>query len=338
MNESGDSVSWPERHPLAFQILRVSVLGMGIVLFAGYVWMQGAGYWISPNPPAGVTASPPEVAEARTMPSTNGIPGWFAQVSQIYAQNTVPIPMTLAAFVFLVLLFRPLEMLFPARKQPLFRPNWLTDLLFFLGQYLLFTGFVLFFIRVGFSWARDFIPADFRAAVAAQPFTLQVFEVILLSDLFIYWGHRLQHKVPFLWRFHAVHHSSEHLDWLAAHREHPLDTIYTITIINLPAFLMGFPLEALLGLIAFRGLWAIYIHSNIRLPIGPLRWFLGAPELHHWHHDKNRNAGNYANLSPVMDLMFGTYVCPDHEPEEFGIHEPHPKGYLQQLIHPFRSK
>ena len=82
------------------------------------------------------------------------------------------------------------------------------------------------------------------------------------------------------------------------------------------------------------GIWAIYIHSNVRLPTGPLRWLLGAPELHHWHHDRDRDAGNYANISPLMDLLFGTYRCPDHEPEHFGLYEPPPATYLGHLIRP----
>jgi sterol desaturase/sphingolipid hydroxylase (fatty acid hydroxylase superfamily) len=175
-----------------------------------------------------------------------------------------------------------------------------------------------------------------RASVAAQPWWLQAVEVIVLSDFCVYWGHRLQHRLPLLWRFHSIHHSAEHLDWLAAHREHPLDTVYTLALINLPAFLLGFPLSTLAGLIAFRGLWAIYIHSNARLPLGPLRMLIGAPELHHWHHDRQRDAGNYANISPLMDLLFGTYRCPDHEPEAFGIKEPIAGSYLGQLLHPFR--
>jgi sterol desaturase/sphingolipid hydroxylase (fatty acid hydroxylase superfamily) len=62
---------------------------------------------------------------------------------------------------------------------------------------------------------------------------------------------------------------------------------------------------------------------------------IGAPELHHWHHDRARDAGNYANISPLMDLLFGTYRCPDHEPPVFGIREPIAKSYLGQLLHPF---
>jgi len=243
------------------------------------------------------------------------------------------------SLVFLCLVFRPLEMAFPARKeQRFFRPEWWTDLCFFLGQYLLWSGLVLWLLSSLGGWLDGWVPLDFRAAVAAQPWWFQAVQVILLSDLFVYWGHRLQHRVPFLWRFHSIHHSAEHLDWLAAHREHPIDTVYTMGLINLPAFMLGFPLETLAGLAAFRGIWAIYIHSNVRLPIGPLRWFVGAPELHHWHHDRARDAGNYANISPLMDIAFGTYRCPDHEPESFGIHEPISRSYLGQMLHPFRRR
>jgi sterol desaturase/sphingolipid hydroxylase (fatty acid hydroxylase superfamily) len=239
------------------------------------------------------------------------------------------------SFCFLVLVFRPLELVFPARAgQGFFRPAWLTDLCFFLGQYLCWSALVLWVLVLLNGWLSGLVPAPFRTAVAEQPWWLQAVEVVVLSDLLIYWGHRLQHRVGFLWRFHAVHHSAEHLDWLAAHREHPLDTIYTVGLINLPALVLGFPLETIAGFIAFRGLWAIYIHSNVRLPIGPLRWFIGAPELHHWHHDRARDAGNYANISPLMDILFGTYRCPDHEPEQFGIGEPTPSSYLGHLLRP----
>jgi len=242
------------------------------------------------------------------------------------------------SFLFLAALFWPLERVFPAKAQRILRPNWWTDLAFFLGQYLLWGACVLALLQLFRGWLELVIPVGFRSVVKSQPWWLQATEVILLSDFLVYWGHRLQHRVGFLWRFHAIHHSAEHLDWLAAHREHPLDTIYTMGLINLPAFLMGFPLETLAGLLAFRGLWAIYIHSNVRLPLGRLRVLIGAPELHHWHHSRERDAGNYANISPLMDLWFGTYRCPGHEPEAFGIKEPMPKGYVNQLLHPVLPK
>ncbi len=239
------------------------------------------------------------------------------------------------SLLLLVLIFFPMEKVFAARKdQKFFRPSWWVDLCFFLGQYLLWSALLLWALSYFSFWLDDIVPQGFRKKIEALPWWLQAIAVIVLSDFIIYWGHRLQHSVGFLWRFHKVHHSAEQLDWLAAHREHPLDSIYTIGLINLPAFILGFPLETLAGFIAFRGIWAIYIHSNVRLPIGPLKILIGAPELHHWHHDLDRKAGNYANISPLMDIIFGTYTCPKKEPDAFGIKEPFPKNYIGQMLHP----
>ena len=115
-------------------------------------------------------------------------------------------------------------------------------------------------------------------------------------------------------------------------------TLYTMSLINLPAAVLGFPVETLAVLIAFRGIWSIYVHSNVRLPIGPLRWFIGAPELHHWHHERARETGNYSDISPLMDILFGTYRCPDHEPAAYGVEEPAPRSYLGQLLWPFTRR
>ncbi|MCW3125060.1 MAG: Fatty acid hydroxylase superfamily protein [Bacteroidetes bacterium] len=239
------------------------------------------------------------------------------------------------SLLFLILVFVPMERVFPARpKQKFFRPSWWLDLTFFIGQYVLWGAVVLWVLTYFNDWLSHIMPQSVRQTLSSQPWWLQVVEVLVMSDFLIYWGHRLQHNVGFLWRFHKVHHSAEHLDWLAAHREHPLDTIYTVGIINLPAFILGFPLETIAGIIAFRGIWAIYIHSNVRLSLGPLRMLIGAPELHHWHHHLDRDAGNYANISPLMDVIFGTYVCPDHEPEKFGIREEFPKNYVGQMVQP----
>ncbi|RZJ65924.1 MAG: sterol desaturase family protein [Flavobacterium sp.] len=240
-----------------------------------------------------------------------------------------------ASLFFLALVFIPMEKAFPAKPgQKVFRKNWLLDFGYFLGQYLFWSGIVLAVLSYFSNWLNAWMPIGFREALSGQPFVLQAIEILFLSDLIIYWGHRLQHKVDFLWRFHKVHHSAETLDWLASHREHPLDSVYTIGLINLPAFVFGFDLNAIAMLVAFRGIWAIYIHSNVRLNIGFLKMFIGSPDLHHWHHDRERDRGNYANISPLMDLLFGTYVSPNKEPEHFGINENFPQVYWKQLAYP----
>jgi sterol desaturase/sphingolipid hydroxylase (fatty acid hydroxylase superfamily) len=251
--------------------------------------------------------------------------------------NVVSILLTTGvAFILLFLIFRPLESVFPAKAgQPVLREHWFVDLAFFLGQYIVWNAIVLTLTGWFGSGVRELVPSDLRSFVASQSIAIQAVFVVLVSDLLVYWGHRAQHSYRFLWRFHAVHHTAEHLDWLAAHREHPVDSLYTTALVNLPLFLTGIPISTLAYFAAFRGIWAVYIHSNVRLPLGPIRMLIGAPELHHWHHDRDRFAGNYANVSPIMDIIFGTYRCPDYEPSTFGIEEPVQQSYLGLLWYPF---
>ena len=241
------------------------------------------------------------------------------------------------ALITLAFVFSPLERAFPAREQKILRSEWHIDLVFFLGQYLVWGALITAALDCVSGSLHPLLPASWIGLISGQPWPVQALEVLALSDLSIYWFHRLQHQVPWLWQFHAVHHTAEHLDWLAAHREHPLDGLATQLVINLPAFLLGFSTSTLSLIIAFRGLWAIFIHSNVRIPLGPLRWIVGSPELHHWHHAKEGGDCNFANLSPLMDLAFGTYKCPPTEPERFGVQEPFPRSYFAQLCHPFKK-
>lgn len=247
---------------------------------------------------------------------------------------------TAVSFGMLALAFWPLERAFPARAgQRLFRAAWGVDLVFFLGQYLLWGPLVVLALASLQEVFRPEALAGLRAAVSLQPSWLQVVETVVLADLGVYGWHRLCHQVEWLWRFHAVHHSSEHLDWLAAHREHPLDGLTTQLVCNLPAFLLGIPLGPLAMVVAFRSIWGAFIHSNARLPLGPLGFLFGAPELHHWHHARvEQTRHNFANLAPYMDWIFGTYHRPEGEERwALGLTEPFPRGYLRQLLSPLRA-
>lgn len=235
----------------------------------------------------------------------------------------------------------PLEKAFKNHEQSTFRKEWLTDCAFFLGQYFLWGAVIEFGLSTFDNNTYYLLHSlkSFREAVATQPLWLQILEVIFLCDISIYWGHRLSHKIPWLWRFHRVHHTSVKLDWVAAFREHPVDGFYTRLIENLPAILMGFPLEVLIGFMVLRGMWGLLIHSNARISVGPLKYLLGSPLLHHWHHDIKRNGScNFANLMPLMDIIFGTYYHPKDYPKEYGIPEKIPHGYWQQILMPFYSR
>ena len=247
---------------------------------------------------------------------------------------------TFAGLVVLVLLFVPLERALPARPhQRVLRGELGTDLLFFLGQYLVWGASATFALARILPLLRAHTPEAIRASFQSLPLVLEVVIVVVAGDFLVYWFHRACHTFEPLWRIHAVHHSSRELDWLAAFREHPLDGLLTQLVVNLPAFALGIPLRVLGGIVVFRGLWAIFIHSNVRVPLGPLRILFGAPELHHWHHARDAGkAANFANLAPWLDVLFGTYHRPKDEGVEryaLGIDAAFPSRYLALLVHPF---
>jgi sterol desaturase/sphingolipid hydroxylase (fatty acid hydroxylase superfamily) len=242
------------------------------------------------------------------------------------------------ALAWLAAIFVPLEWAWPMWPgQRRLRSGVATDLAFFAGQHLLFGAIVVWL----FSGAIELLPrpaalASVQGLFARQPAWLQNVEVVMLGDLAMYWGHRLQHRCPLLWRFHAIHHTAEKLDFLAAHREHPIDGLYTQFFMNLPAVLLGFSFEGLLGLVVFRGLWATFIHSNVSVPLGPLALVFGSPAHHHIHHLRDRDVGNYANLAPWLDVLFGTHRTRAEPATDLGLDTPAPRTYLGLLVHPFR--
>jgi sterol desaturase/sphingolipid hydroxylase (fatty acid hydroxylase superfamily) len=247
-------------------------------------------------------------------------------------------PLRIAAlnFVLLALLFAPLERLFPARLQPSWRRESWLDASFFLGQYLLFAGLAVLVMASVRSWLVAAEPPALRMWLASLPPVLVAAGAVVAGDVLVYWFHRACHSCELLWRFHAVHHSSEELDWLAAHREHPLDGLITQLCQNLPAIALGVHYELLAGLVVFRGAWAVFIHSNVDLPLGPVGLLIGAPELHRFHHARVRETRhNFANLAPWLDVVFGTYCRPAPRAEfALGLTEPLRRGYVGHLVRP----
>lgn len=245
----------------------------------------------------------------------------------------------LVTFVTLAAMFGPLERAFPAyENQAVLRARVWLDLAFFLSQQLCFGYLVMATLTWMHAHAAALPFAGLRAQFASQPFLLRVVEVVMLGDLLAYWGHRLQHRFDLLWRFHAVHHSAQHLDWLAAHREHPLDALYTQTLLNLPMILTGFTLDGAAGIVVFRAAWAVFIHSNVRITLGPLGWIFGSPQLHHLHHERSRETYNYGNLSPWTDLLFGTHRAARTAPSELGLVDPFPETFQGMLLEPVLGK
>jgi sterol desaturase/sphingolipid hydroxylase (fatty acid hydroxylase superfamily) len=249
-------------------------------------------------------------------------------------------PRLLTGLVILFVIFVPLERLFSIRPQRLFRKGWITDVTHFLineGLRKILLGVTLLVV---IQFLGFLVHPGLQAWIKAWPFWVQCVTAIVINDIGSYWGHRWAHQIPWLWRFHAVHHSSEHMDWLASARVHPVDQTFIRTCGIIPVYLLGFTREHFAVLLIFGGFLAIFIHANIRWRLGWLEWLIATPAFHHWHHTNEREHydKNYAALLPWVDKLFGTFNLPNRMPEKYGIDEPMATSYLGQLAQPFRGE
>jgi lathosterol oxidase len=240
----------------------------------------------------------------------------------------------------LVALFVPLERAFARRpEQPVFRRGWRTDLAWFFLSHLLVQLVALATLAPAallFRWAAW--PA-LQHAVAAQPLPLQVVEAALAADLASYAVHRAFHALPVLWRFHAIHHSSEALDWLAGSRLHLVDVVVTRAVAFVPLFVLGFEERALAAYLVWVSAQATWIHANLGTRTGWLDSVLVTPRFHHWHHAADPAAmnKNFAVHFPWLDRLFGTHHLPAHAwPARYGVvDDPPPARFAAQLAWPF---
>ncbi|MGE0791838.1 MAG: sterol desaturase family protein [Sandaracinaceae bacterium] len=238
------------------------------------------------------------------------------------------------------LVFVAIEKVIPLRKeQPVFRFGWQTDLTHFFFNHLVVGITLLITNRVvhsTFGWAQN---DTLQGFVAGLPFVVQVLLVVLVADLVQYWTHRAYHEVPFLWRFHSVHHSARAMDWLAGSRQHILELLATRILVLAPIFVLGFSQRAIDAYVIIVGFQAVFNHCNVDVRLGPLRYVLVTPNFHHWHHSRDTEAidKNYAAHFAFLDYLFGTAVSADRVwPSHYGVVGDYmPEGFVKQQAFPF---
>lgn len=245
------------------------------------------------------------------------------------------------ALVFAAMIFVPFERLAAAnRTQRVFREGWATDAVTgFLNGLLLYVA--LLAALAGIDAAASAAVPHLRAWVASQPIAAQAVVAVAIGDLGIYAVHRLQHSVPWLWRFHAVHHSARELDWLIAFRFHAVDLLLSRIAALAPLVALN-AAPAAIAVFAAVFAWQSWLaHANVRISYGPLRRFLVSPEFHHWHHSAERAAfnTNYANVLACWDVLFGTAYLPDgRRADRFGVDEEVPADFAGRFFFPFRRR
>jgi sterol desaturase/sphingolipid hydroxylase (fatty acid hydroxylase superfamily) len=240
-------------------------------------------------------------------------------------------------------LFIPLERFFSHKnEQPIFREEWREDLFYYLVSSLMVQ--VLTFLT--FLPAKSILVlaplTQVRAWVVMLPFIVQFIVIMFLTDFVQYWVHRAFHQVPWLWKFHSVHHSARKMDWMAGARMHFLEVLALRSMTVIPMYILGFSAAAMTTYVFVVYLYSTFVHANLGWRFPVVEKFLVTPRFHHWHHGIEEEAVdvNFSIHFPLLDWLFGTYHLPkDKWPVEYGLPgHPVPPGYLAQLKYPFQRK
>jgi len=187
-------------------------------------------------------------------------------------------------------------------------------------------------------------PRAYADWVRNLPFGIRILAGLVVSDIGSYWYHRISHKVPFLWRFHEVHHAPRHIYWLMNVRAHPVDMALTRLCGLAPLYALGLAQSQgpggsaafMVYIILIGTVWSYFLHANVKWRLGPLEWLVSTPGFHHWHHtnDEHRDH-NFAALWPWVDALFGTLYLPKTWPTSYGVDAPTPEAVVDQLLVPF---
>jgi sterol desaturase/sphingolipid hydroxylase (fatty acid hydroxylase superfamily) len=290
----------------------------------------------TPTPPTSSRPLPPPTGPAQ---ATLRLPLWARSLIAVAAFASAmaidrAAPLLIAVLFVLVV---PFEKLFPRHRQRLRRPGLGTDIAFGITQPVL----TLLGVSVGAvigTFSLVWLPGlALRPLVLALPDGARMVLGVVLFDLATYWVHRWSHEVPFLWRFHRVHHSTERLDWVSGLRGHPFDGALLA-----PPFVFllvaGFSAELAGALAVVQIVTGLFLHANVRWRWRALHRVVITPEFHHWHHADEPAAhnSNYSVFLPLWDLLFGTYYMPrDRRPQRYGVTPPLPAGFAALIAHPF---
>jgi sterol desaturase/sphingolipid hydroxylase (fatty acid hydroxylase superfamily) len=321
-----------------------AIVACGVL--AGWGRLGGPGKSARPaTAPAAVSPETTSAVHGRDAASQPGRAGISGAVLVLLTSALVLVALSVrggivVGLVVLAIIFIPLERLFAVRPRQVLRPGWRTDVVHYLiNGAALKVGLVISVAVVG-TLLREFVPGPFRAAIAASPGWVQIVAALSITTVGGYAGHRAAHEVPLLWRFHRVHHSVRQMDWLAANHLHPLDQIFIRSAAVLPLYALGFGRISLGAFVILTTLQAVFVHANVRLTFGPLRWVIATPQFHHWHHAREPLAynSNYAGEFPAVDALFGTLYLPAHRwPARYGVDDNEPTSYLRQLVWPLRT-
>jgi sterol desaturase/sphingolipid hydroxylase (fatty acid hydroxylase superfamily) len=266
---------------------------------------------------------------------------FFVAVVQTFSKG-IPISIALAAvFTFLTAFWACNP------GQPWWRkPDIMTDLCYwfiipvvtrFLRIGLLIVGAAALF---GITTADGLVAFYDNGHGPLSEFPLAVQMVIFLvgEDFILYWTHRWFHGRK-MWKYHAVHHSTEELEWISAARFHPINLFLGSVLADVVMLVAGISPNVLVVLGPLTIAHSAFVHANLDWTLGPFKYVFAGPVFHRWHHTAADRGGekNFAATFPVLDLIFGTFYFPAGErPDHYGIADrDFPTTFSGQMVHPF---
>ncbi|HEX4327525.1 MAG TPA: sterol desaturase family protein [Burkholderiales bacterium] len=238
----------------------------------------------------------------------------------------------------MALIYVPIERLWPQYPaQGTFRDQWTLDIVYFLSTHLPIQ-ILSFLIMLPATQATKYLAIpSLQQFIAKAPWLIQFLLAIIVADFAEWFIHRAFHKVPFLWRFHSIHHSSKALDWIAGSRSHFIDDILVRGFILVP-LMLAFSQNVIVAYLVFVTLHATWTHCNFSPNAKWLEKYLVMPRYHHWHHSSQKEAidKNFAIHFPWIDKLLGTSYFPEEWPEQYGLDaEEIPRGFIRQTYQPF---
>ncbi|MCB0344730.1 MAG: sterol desaturase family protein, partial [Bdellovibrionales bacterium] len=147
-----------------------------------------------------------------------------------------------------------------------------------------------------------------------KPVWLQAVGAFLIVDFTLFITHYLQHKLRWVWYFHTIHHSQEHISALTALRIHWIEYLFDAIIVTVPIAFVGGDISTWFLLALFNNSWGYVVHANARIPLGPLEYLIVTPQYHRLHHSKNPQHfdKNFCERLTLWDFIFGT-MCMDFD-------------------------
>ena len=146
------------------------------------------------------------------------------------------------------------------------------------------------------------------------PLFVEVIISLLILDLVgAYLVHFVEHKVPWMWKFHVIHHSDKNVDVTTGLRHHPGETVFRILFTILGVYVSGASIGIVMLYQSLSVLFAHITHANISLPQNLDRiisYLFVTPNMHkvHHHYKQPLTDSNYGNIFSIWDRIFGTYT------------------------------